>query len=112
MSVSFSFCRTPHQAGADAVDVATDAMAGTTSQPSMGALASSLAKSPLDTGLDMDEITLVNDYWEECRGLYAPFESGQKSGSADVYNHEMPGRSCDMLGWDVLEWGGMGWDMT
>lgn len=35
----------------------------------------------------------VNDYWEECRGLYAPFESGQKSGSADVYNHEMPGKS-------------------
>eukprot|EP00752_Nemacystus_decipiens_P003621 g3338.t1 len=78
-------------AGADAVDVATDAMAGTTSQPSMGAFASSLARSPLDTGLDMDEITKVNDYWEECRGLYAPFESGQKSGSADVYNHEMPG---------------------
>lgn len=68
-----------------------DAMAGTTSQPSMGALASSLLRTPLDTGLDMDEITLVNDYWEECRGLYAPFESGQKSGSADVYNHEMPG---------------------
>ncbi|CBN79581.1 pyruvate carboxylase [Ectocarpus siliculosus] len=78
-------------AGADAVDAAMDAMAGTTSQPSMGALASSLARSPLDTGLDMDEITKVNDYWEECRGLYAPFESGQKSGSADVYNHEMPG---------------------
>ncbi|CAM9777761.1 unnamed protein product, partial [Ectocarpus sp. 4 AP-2014] len=78
-------------AGADAVDAAVDAMAGTTSQPSMGALASSLARSPLDTGLDMDEITKVNDYWEECRGLYAPFESGQKSGSADVYNHEMPG---------------------
>lgn len=47
------------QAGADAVDVAMDAMAGTTSQPSMGALASSLARSPLDTGLDMDEITKV-----------------------------------------------------
>jgi len=25
------------------------------------------------------------------RGIYAPFESGQKSGSADVYVHEMPG---------------------
>ncbi|CAE7616069.1 pyc-1, partial [Symbiodinium microadriaticum] len=25
------------------------------------------------------------------RGIYAPFESGQKSGSADVYDHEMPG---------------------
>ena len=80
------------QAGADAVDVATDAMSGTTSQPSLGAVASSLVGTPLDTGLDMVEISMVNDYWEECRGLYAPFESGQKSGSADVYIHEMPGR--------------------
>ncbi|CAM9814610.1 unnamed protein product [Ascophyllum nodosum] len=79
------------QAGADAVDVATDAMSGTTSQPSLGAVASSLVGTPLDTGLDMVEISMVNDYWEECRGLYAPFESGQKSGSADVYIHEMPG---------------------
>lgn len=57
-------CKTPTpktlQAGADAVDAAMDAMAGTTSQPSMGALASSLARSPLDTGLDMDEITKVS----------------------------------------------------
>lgn len=35
--------------------------------------------------------TTNTEYWEECRGLYAPFESGQKSGSADVYLHEMPG---------------------
>jgi hypothetical protein len=22
----------------------------------------------------MEDITAVNEYWEECRGLYAPFE--------------------------------------
>lgn len=43
----------------------------------------------------------VNDYWEECRGLYAPFESGQKSGSADVYNHEMPGKIDRSIGQDA-----------
>lgn len=69
-----------------------DAMSGTTSQPSMGAVAAAVKGTPLDAGVDMDQINLVNDYWEECRGLYAPFESGQKSGSADVYNHEMPGK--------------------
>jgi len=79
------------EAGADAVDAAMDAMSGTTSQPSLGAIVSALKNSRLDTGFDMHEIALVNDYWEECRGLYAPFESGQKSGSADVYIHEMPG---------------------
>jgi len=39
----------------------------------------------------MDEIMKINDYWEQCRGIYAPFESGQKSGSADVFINEIPG---------------------
>lgn len=78
-------------AGADAVDVATDAMSGTTSQPSMGAVVAALKGTELDTQIDPEEITPINDYWETMRGVYAPFESGQKSGSADVYSHEMPG---------------------
>lgn len=79
------------QAGADVVDAATDAMSGTTAQPSLGALVASTQGTKLDTGLDLHEVSRLNEYWEECRGLYAPFESGQKSGSADVYIHEMPG---------------------
>jgi pyruvate carboxylase len=78
-------------AGADAVDVATDALSGTTSQPSLGAVANAVRGTKHDTGLDLDLLNDVNDYWEEARGLYAPFESGQKSGSSDVHRHEMPG---------------------
>lgn len=78
-------------AGADAVDAATDALSGTTSQPSIGALAHALRGTTLDTGLDPEKLAAINDYWEQARGLYAPFESGQKTGSADVYEHEMPG---------------------
>lgn len=50
------------------------AHAGTTSQPSMGAIVGALRNTPQDTGLAMEDITAVNEYWEECRGLYAPFE--------------------------------------
>lgn len=78
-------------AGADAVDGACDAMSGTTSQPSLGALVGSTSGTEIDTGLDLVQIQALNEYWEECRGLYAPFESGQKTGSSDVYDHEMPG---------------------
>mmetsp|Transcript_20320 Transcript_20320/g.43985 ORF Transcript_20320/g.43985 Transcript_20320/m.43985 type:complete len:1262 (-) Transcript_20320:124-3909(-) len=78
-------------AGADAVDAACDAMSGTTSQPTLGALVGSTTGTELDTGLDLAQIQSLNEYWEECRGLYAPFESGQKTGSSDVYHHEMPG---------------------
>ena len=79
------------RAGADAVDGASDAMSGTTSQPSLGAIVASTAGTEFDTGLHLSQVQSLNEYWEECRGLYAPFESGQKSGSSDVYVHEMPG---------------------
>ena len=79
------------RAGADAVDVAIDALSGTTSQPSMGAIVASLDSTDLSTGIDRTLLAPINDYWETTRGLYAPFESGQMSGSADVYDHEMPG---------------------
>ena len=79
------------QAGADVVDAATDAMSGLTSQPSLGAIVASTAGTDLDTGISLQEASALNEYWEECRALYEPFESGQKSGSADVYIHEMPG---------------------
>lgn len=78
-------------AGADAVDVAFDAMSGLTSQPSLGAVVAALKNTNMSTGIDTEQLAAINDYWEECRGLYAPFESGQKSGSSDVYDHEMPG---------------------
>ena len=70
------------RAGADVVDAATDALSGLTSQPSLGALVASTAGTELDTGISLQEASALNEYWEECRGLYAPFESGQKSGSA------------------------------
>ncbi len=79
------------EAGADAVDAAVDAMAGMTSQPSMGAIVAALRGSARDTGLDPAHVAELSAYWEQVRALYAPFESGLKSGSADVYEHEMPG---------------------
>eukprot|EP01125_Pyxidicula_operculata_P017763 TRINITY_DN6264_c0_g1_i1.p1 TRINITY_DN6264_c0_g1~~TRINITY_DN6264_c0_g1_i1.p1 ORF type:complete len:1189 (-),score=354.24 TRINITY_DN6264_c0_g1_i1:162-3728(-) len=75
-------------AGADAVDAALDSMSGMTSQPSLGALVASLGDK---TDLKLDELLILNNYWESVRGNYAPFESGQKSGCSDVYINEIPG---------------------
>jgi len=77
--------------GANVVDVAIESLSGLTSQPAMGAIVSALQKSPLDTGIDLDHITRISDYWQDVRLLYSLFESGQKSAGADVYFHEMPG---------------------
>ncbi|KAL7427377.1 hypothetical protein ACHAXM_000824 [Skeletonema potamos] len=79
------------EAGADVVDVAIDAMSGMTSQPSMGALVSMLAGTEKDTGIDKSLVGGLNTYWENVRNVYLPFESGQLSGSSDVYEHEIPG---------------------
>ncbi|POM80328.1 Pyruvate carboxylase, partial [Phytophthora palmivora] len=78
----------------EAVDVASDAMSGTTSQPSMGAVVAALKGSKYDTGVKSEDIMEINDYWETLRGVYAPFESGQKSGSADVYNEARAHATC------------------
>merc|ERR1711935_192700 len=79
------------EAGADVVDGAIDAMSGMISQPSIGAIASNLKGTELDTGLDPAQLAPLNTYWENVRSQYAPFESGQLSGSSDVYQHEIPG---------------------
>ncbi len=79
------------EAGADVIDAATDAMSGMTSQPSIGAIAANLRGTELDTGIDPGQLAPLNTYWENVRSLYAPFESGQLSGSSDVYQHEIPG---------------------
>ncbi|CAG9761968.1 unnamed protein product [Ceutorhynchus assimilis] len=81
------------EAGADVVDVAVDAMSGMTSQPSMGAIVASLQGTPLDTKLQLPQVSEYSAYWEQTRTLYAPFEctTTMKSGNADVYNNEIPG---------------------
>lgn len=79
------------ESGADVVDLALAPMAGMTSQPAMGAVVAAMRDTSYDTGLDLGALNELETYWEEARRLYAPFESGLKSGSADVYLHEMPG---------------------
>ena len=78
-------------AGCDAVDGALDAMSGLTSQPNLSSIAAALAGSDSDPGLSPDRLHEASMYWEGVRRHYAPFESEIRSGTADVYRHEMPG---------------------
>ena len=57
----------------------------------MGAIIANLKGTELDAGIGNSNLATLNTYWENVRGLYVPFESGQLSGSSDVYNHEIPG---------------------
>ncbi|WP_428928510.1 pyruvate carboxylase [Marinibacterium sp. SX1] len=79
------------EAGVDAVDGAMDALSGNTSQATLGTLVEALRHSERDTGLDIDAIRRISNYWEMVRNHYAAFESGMQSPSSEVYLHEMPG---------------------
>jgi len=79
------------EAGCDAVDGALDSMSGLTSQPNLGSIAAALAGSVRDPQLNFDALQALSDYWEGVRRYYAPFEADIRSGTADVYRHEMPG---------------------
>jgi pyruvate carboxylase len=79
------------EAGCDAVDGALDALSGLTSQPNLGSIAAALKGSERDPGVDLNHLQSLSHYWEGVRHAYAPFEPEIRSGTSDVYNHEMPG---------------------
>ncbi len=78
-------------AGVDVVDLALAAMSGSTSQPNLNSIVAALQHTPRDTGLDLPALNEFSDYWETVREYYRPFDTAPKSGSAEVYLHEMPG---------------------
>ncbi|MGG5172992.1 pyruvate carboxylase [Pseudarthrobacter sp. J1738] len=84
-------------AGVDAVDVASAALAGTTSQPAMSALVAALAHTERDTGLSLSNVGALEPYWEAVRKVYAPFESGLAAPTGRVYQHEIPGGQLSNL---------------
>ncbi|KEJ89338.1 pyruvate carboxylase [Sulfitobacter donghicola] len=79
------------EAGVDAVDCAMDAFSGNTSQATLGSVVEALRHTDRDTGLDMNAVREISDYWEEVRHQYAAFETGMQAPSSEVYLHEMPG---------------------
>ena len=78
-------------AGVDAVDAAMDAFSGGTSQPCLGSIVEALQHTDRVTGLDIEAIRRMSNYWEAVRGQYAAFEAGLPAPASEVYLHEMPG---------------------
>jgi len=79
------------EAGVDIVDLAVASMSGSTSQPNLNSVCCALSGCERDPGLDLEALNEFSDYWEEVLGYYKPFDSAPRSGTAEVYEHEMPG---------------------
>jgi pyruvate carboxylase len=78
-------------AGVDAIDAAMDSFSGNTSQPCHGSIVEAVRRTERDTGLDIEAIRRLSDYWEAVRTQYTAFEAGLKAPASEVYLHEMPG---------------------
>ncbi|KAJ9238704.1 hypothetical protein DTO280E4_1711 [Paecilomyces variotii] len=101
------------QAGADAVDAATDSMSGMTSQPSLGAILASLEGSEFDPKLNIHHIRAIDSYWAQLRLLYSPFEAGLTGPDPEVYEHEIPGGQLTNLIFQASQLGlGQQWAET
>jgi len=77
--------------GVDIVDTAMNPMAGLTSQPALNSVIAALENTGSDTGINLDDIQKICDYWSETRTVYEQYESGLKSGTAEIYKYEIPG---------------------
>ena len=79
------------EGGVDIVDACLSSMSGLTSQPNLNSLIAVMQGQPREHHYDLDSLNQYANYWEDTRELYYPFESGLKAGTAEVYQHEIPG---------------------
>ena len=79
------------EAGVDVVDVALSSMSGLTSQPNFNSIVAMLENSKRANPIDLPSLNEYSNYWETTRNYYYPFETELKAGTAQVYDHEIPG---------------------
>lgn len=77
--------------GVDVVDVALGGLSGLTSQPNFNSIVNMMKSNERANDMNLPILNQFSSYWEDVRAYYYPFESGLKTGTAEVYDHEIPG---------------------
>ncbi|WP_426991971.1 sodium-extruding oxaloacetate decarboxylase subunit alpha [Methylomonas sp. CM2] len=79
------------EAGCEHVDTALSSWAGGTSHPPTESLVTALRGSEYDTGLDLDKLQAVNQYFAEVRKKYRRYESEFTGIDTRVHIFQVPG---------------------
>jgi len=79
------------EAGADRIDTAISSFAGGTSHPATESQVAALRQTNYDTGLDLDALTEIADYFREVRKKYQQFESEFTREDISVQINQVPG---------------------
>lgn len=104
-SGSLATCMEMARVGCNIIDFATASMADGTSQPSLNTFLAMMQGAKNDTGINYLKIEPYDLYWQGIREQYSPFESGMKSGTARVFEHQIPGGQYSNL---IVQCAGMG----
>ena len=79
------------EAGADRIDTAISAFAGGTSHPATESQVAALKGTEFDTGLDLELLAEIADYFKEVRKKYHQFESDFTREDVSVQFSQVPG---------------------
>ena len=79
------------EAGADRIDTAISSWSGGTSHPATESQVAALRNTPWDTGLDLDALTEIADYFREVRKKYQQYESEFTREDVSVQINQVPG---------------------
>ena len=79
------------ESGVDVVDAAISSMSGLTSQPNFNSIVAMLEGHDREKVIDLHSLNEFSGYWEDVRRYYYPFETELRAGTAEVYDHEIPG---------------------
>lgn len=104
-SGSLATCMEMARCGCNIIDCATASMADGTSQPSLNTFLAMMQGASNETGINYLNIEPYDLYWAGIREQYSPFESGMKSGTARVFEHQIPGGQYSNL---LVQCAGMG----
>ncbi len=78
-------------AGVDIIDVAISSLSGLTSQPNFNSTVAMFNGHKCENPIDLKRLNAYANYWEDVRSYYYSFETELKAGTAEVYDHEIPG---------------------
>jgi len=79
------------EADVDVIDVAIASMSGLTSQPNFNSVVAMMKGHEREHPINEDRLNDFSTYWEAVREYYYPFETELRAGTAEVYEHEIPG---------------------
>ncbi len=84
-------CLKAAEAGVDVIDTAISSLALLTSQPPTETMVSIFSETPRQTGLDLDKLAEIADYFATVRRKYSSFESGLVGVDVNVLRYQIPG---------------------